>query len=370
MGSGVTFVAPREDIFRKTLRDRVDAYFATTGLSKNANWQMVLKTVLLFVSYVGGLALLWTAQELPVILGTSVVLGLTIAGIGFNVAHDACHGSYSESRTMNRLMSHSFTICGVHAYNWRFIHNVLHHTFTNIPERDGDLHVPVVRYCDIPGDGGARWYHRFQHVYAFALYSLASVVWVFWKDYRHMVRTVHMGYPKRKPPLSEYGLLAFSKLLHYSLFLFIPYFVSGRSIGVVIASFFAMHLVAGLILATVFAAAHLCEEVEQPRTDANGVIHTSWFAHQLRTTANFATHSKLLFWTVGGLNFQVEHHLFPYICHVHYPAIAPIVRDTAREFGVPYTEFPTFMAAQKAHVRFLKRYGTPLPQPTEAAAVS
>ena len=79
--------------------------------------------------------------------------------------------------------------------------------------------------------------------------------------------------------------------------------------------------------------------------------------HQLKTTANFAKHSKLVTWYVGGLNFQIEHHLFPNICHVHYKKISNIVKATAEEYGILYNDKKTYFGAVRSHYKMLKELG-------------
>jgi len=118
-----------------------------------------------------------------------------------------------------------------------------------------------------------------------------------------------------------------------------------------------MHAIAGFILALVFQLAHTVEGTSHPLPNEVGVIENDWAMHQLITTANFSRRNKLVSWYVGGLNFQVEHHLFPYISHVHYPELAEIVKSTAEEFGVPYLENRTFSGAVASHFAFLYQLG-------------
>ena len=118
-----------------------------------------------------------------------------------------------------------------------------------------------------------------------------------------------------------------------------------------------MQAIAGFILALIFQLAHTVEGTSHPLPNELGVIENDWAMHQLQTTANFSRKNRFLSWYVGGLNFQVEHHLFPYISHVHYPEISEIVRTTAEEYGVPYLENKTFIGAVKSHFRFLYQLG-------------
>jgi linoleoyl-CoA desaturase len=123
-----------------------------------------------------------------------------------------------------------------------------------------------------------------------------------------------------------------------------------------------MHYIAGFILAIIFQPAHVVEGTEFPIPDESKTLENTWAVHQLLTTTNFGNRSAWFTWYVGGLNFQIEHHLFPNICHVHYKSIAGIVRKTADEFGLPYKSFNTFLGALRGHTRLLKRLGArPVP---------
>jgi len=98
-------------------------------------------------------------------------------------------------------------------------------------------------------------------------------------------------------------------------------------------------------------------DVDFPLPDESGQMDNEWFAHQLATTTNFCTKNNVLTWMVGGLNFQVEHHLLPHVCHVHYKKLAPIVEETAKEFGLPYNNKKTFLSAMQDHTKMLRYLG-------------
>lgn len=355
----IKFAPSTNDDFRKLVVARVNAYFSENARSRHLDWRMMVKLVFYLGGYVTAYAaLLLFGHTVPAYMVLSVVLGGFFFGIGLNISHDAAHGAFSRYRGVNRVLAHTFTLIGVHVYTWKQLHNVLHHTHTNIPHADGDLDsVPVLRFFD---DGTPpRSCHRVQHIYAFALYCLASLVWVFRKDFVHMKKREHCGYVKPAPPRSEWVLLYAGKFGHYAAFLLAPWLVTGVGIATVLLGFLAMHVVAGLLLASFFAVGHLVDGVEVVRANDDGRVEDSWMAHQLRTTSNFGINSSLLFWTAGGLNYQIEHHLFPQICHVHYPALAPIVRRTALECGLPYQAYPSLREALAAHVRFLRAKGSP-----------
>lgn len=118
-----------------------------------------------------------------------------------------------------------------------------------------------------------------------------------------------------------------------------------------------MHVFAGFYLAIIFMLAHAIEDVHFPKPEPSGSLENDWFVHQMCTTANFCAGSRLAAFLSGGLNQQVEHHLFPNICSVHYPEMKKIVQETAEEFGIPYYNKPSFYSAIRSHVSFLKKMG-------------
>ncbi|MDB5038578.1 MAG: fatty acid desaturase [Bacteriovoracaceae bacterium] len=318
---------------------------------------MVLKTCL----YLGSFAVTYTlilTQSVPAwsLLGLCFFLGLLTTGIGFNIGHDAIHGAYSEKPLWNKILGYSFVLLGADVHNWKVLHNIIHHSYTNIPEADGDLHpVPFLRFS--PGTPKKKM-HKYQHYYALFLYGLTSLMWVFKKDYVHIRKKQHLIYKKRPATSHQYRELVFFKVAYYFAFLILPLAVLPFAWWQILLGFFVMHLAAGFTLAIVFQLGHIVEGPEFPSIPADRLLKDIWLTHQLRTASNFATNSRVGDWLYGGLNFQIEHHLFPGICHVHYRAIAPIVRATAVEFDLPYYEQKTFFSAVKSHLRLLKSLGS------------
>jgi linoleoyl-CoA desaturase len=122
--------------------------------------------------------------------------------------------------------------------------------------------------------------------------------------------------------------------------------------------FLTVVLVAGFILSIVFQLAHTVEHTEFPSAIMpSNKMPDEWAIHQIKTTANFATRSKLVCWLIGGLNFQIEHHLFPKISHIHYPAISRIIRQLCNEYGLSYIEYPYMLQAVVSHVTYLRKMG-------------
>lgn len=343
--------------FLATVRRRVDAYFAEAGLSPHANRAMWQKAVFFLLTY-GLLYGLILSNQFPgwAMLGFAVLLGLCAAFVGFNVSHDAIHGAFSGRGWVNRLLSQSFYLLGANPYLWKIAHNVVHHTYTNIPGHDEDIEVApgLVR---LDAEEPHRPWQRFQHLYAFPLYGLATLSWVLRKDYVKFFKAKIGQHDTTRHPRQEYINLFAFKLAYYVAFLALPMVVLDVAWWQVGIGFVAMHVAEGLTVGLVFQLAHVVEGMAFPVPTASGTMEETWAVHQLQTTANFAPASRVATFFCGGLNRQIEHHLFPKICHVHYPAIAAIVKQTAREYSLPYVENPSFGAALGSHYRLLRQLG-------------
>jgi linoleoyl-CoA desaturase len=340
--------------FHALLKVRVNQYFEDNGISRYADGRMVMKTLFWVAAFamVYGLYLSGTLPALAV-LALLALNGFIVACLGFNTGHDAIHGAYSSKPRVNWWLGCFFDVLGASSYTWSVAHNWLHHTYTNVPLVDSDLDPgPWLRF-----DPARRvyWFHRFQHLYMWPLYTLTTLVWTFKKDWVQIAeRDPRTG--KRARPAAVLGMVA-GKLVHFAIFLAIPALVTPYSLGLIVGAYVVSQLVAGFTLAVVFQLAHVVEGPVFPRPDETSSLRTSWAEHQVRTTANFSSGGPLATFLLGGLNHQVEHHLFSGICHIHYPALADIVRKTARELGLPYHEHDTFFSALRSHYRVMRALG-------------
>jgi linoleoyl-CoA desaturase len=345
--------------FTQEVKTRVDQYFKRNRLSKHADAAMVAKTVCLLVVYFGSFGLILTGlPPLPWAWFLCLVMGVAMAGIGFSVAHDALHGAYSSNRHVNRLIGYVFDGLGANGYMWKITHNTIHHTYTNIRGCDEDLEVsPLIR---LSPHTPYRPIHCFQHAFAFFAYALATVFWVFVKDYKYFFQKDLGPYHDKKHPRWEWIFLILSKALYYLAMIVLPLLVLDVTWWQFLIGFLTMHMTAGLILGVVFQLAHVVEATEHLDEDRAGTLKGVWTLHQMRTTNNFARDNRLLSWYVGGLNFQIEHHLFPRICHVHYRNLSPIVQELAIKYGIPYNICPTLRDVIRSHYRMLKEFGRPV----------
>lgn len=345
----------KSNVFYTELKNEVEKYFNQKRLKKTGNWKLFLKTGILVPSailiYVFLLVFHWPI--VGVIL-MSALLGLVLTSIGFNVMHDACHGSYSSRQWTNKVLGLSMNALGGNAFIWKQKHNIIHHTYTNIEGVDDDIaQSSLLRQCSTQ-----KWMpvHRFQHIYLLVIYSLAIFAWVLGRDYvRYFSKKIHTT-PLQKMSFKDHFTFWISKLLYLVFYMFIPILCMGWQTWLL--GFLTMGLVMGVALSVVFQLAHSVEGPEFIVADVEPKkIESEWAAHQVKTTANFATNNKVISWLVGGLNFQIEHHLFPRISHVHYPALSKIVKKLCQQYDLPYHNFPTMWAAFVSHVKFMKNMG-------------
>lgn len=325
-------------------------------MKKTGDWRLFSKTLILagaalamyctliFLSIPGWVALLLCG-----------VLGYTLACIGFSIMHDACHGSYSTKPWLNDLLGMSMNALGASAYFWKQKHNILHHTYTNVDGLDDDIaKSPIIRHCE-----SQRWVpaHKIQHLYMFPVYGLSTIFWIFIMDFtKYFKRKI---YTTQAWKMSTWNHVVFwaTKISYVVFYMVIPASVWG--VGPWLAGYFLLNASMGLTMSLVFQLAHVVEntEFETVGIDETKHIETAWAEHQLKTTSNFAMHNRMISWFVGGLNFQIEHHLFPRVSHIHYPAISKIVMAKCREFNLPYNYFPTMSGAIASHYRVMKELG-------------
>lgn len=353
-----SFASQNQSVFYATLRQRINQYFSDLHLAKTGNANLYIKAVFLFGLYILPFVFIFVFDFS--ILGTLFcyfLMGVGKAGIGFNVMHDSNHGSFSEKKWLNNILSYSMDMLGGNAVAWKIQHNVLHHTYTNVYGHDEDIHdKPFLR---LSPEGKFSKYHRFQHLYAILLYGMATLSWISVKDFRQMAIYQRDGLLEKigVKPLNVYINLVISKILYLFVFIVLPFIIGHLNWYIYLTGFFIMHFVAGTITTLVFQLAHVVEDTDFIKPDEENHLENSWAIHQLLTTSNFAPKNYLLSWYIGGLNYQIEHHLFPQISHVHYPGIAPIVRKTAKEFNIPYYQTETFTDAVVSHFKMLKLLG-------------
>ncbi|HET8963852.1 MAG TPA: acyl-CoA desaturase [Chitinophagales bacterium] len=353
----IKFVNKDKGQFTATLRKNVNDYFKENQLSQKGNWKILLKAMAMILLYFGPfIMLLIFPMNNWLIFPLSVLMGIGMSGIGMSVMHDAVHGSFSNFAWLNKLFGTSIYFIGGNTFNWKVQHNLLHHTYTNIEGYDEDIDPRGILRLSLQSK--LKSVHRYQHIYAFFLYSIMTLFRTV-NEFKQLYRYNKKGLTRQQgsTPKKEMIKLSLTKAAYLGAFLVLPMLIAPFSWWMIVLGFLTMHLTAGIFMTIVFQMAHLVEEAEQPIPNSQGIIENEWTIHELETTANFARKSRIFGWMIGGLNYQVEHHLFPYISHIHYKDISPIVKQTALEFGVRYNENRTFFGAIGSHIRMLKKLG-------------
>lgn len=357
--SSIKFNVKDRPEFFKELRKRVNKYFKENNISRYANLNMKLKTVFMLALYFTPFIMLLTGVISSPWLALLMwaLMGFGMSGLGLSVMHDANHGSYSKNQTVNKMLGGVIIFIGGYSPNWKMQHNVLHHSFTNIDGYDEDLESGLIRLSPHQKRLGI---HKFQAFYAPLFYGLMTVYWSIAKDFDQIIRY------KKKNLLAGQGLtfkkgltqVILNKIVYFGVMLVLPLLLIDLPWWHVLIGYFVMHYICGLVLAFIFQLAHVIEETDFYDADKDSSVENNWAIHQMKTTANFANNNRILSWLIGGLNFQVEHHLFPNICHVHYKKISEIVKETAAEFKVPYNQHKTFFKALKSHFVLINQLGT------------
>jgi len=341
--------------FQAELRRRVDELFqSNVDLKQRDCPEMYAKTAILLSSFFGTYALLvFFAQTWWQVVPLCIMLGAITAGIGFSVQHDGAHRAYSDSQWVNKLMAMSIDLIGCSSYLWNLRHNIFHHTFVNVADYDMDLEVGSL--ARLSPSHPLLPIHRWQHYYMWPMYGFMTLKWQVYDDF-HCLVTGKIGVRTySRPKGSNLAIFLGGKVVFFTLAFIIPLFF--HSIWQVLASYGLASLVLGVVLGIVFQLAHSVEEADFPIAE-NYMLENDWAIHQIETTANFSRNNPYITWLIGGLNFQIEHHLFPNICHINYPAISKIVEQTCQEYGVRYNQHSSLWAGFQSHFRWLRRMGT------------
>ncbi len=352
--SKVTFINnPRP--FKTLLDERIKAYFVSNSIPERGNWKLYAKTIILMGSLFLVYGIILSIQPPTWIsLVLCALLGFIESTIGFNVMHDAAHGSYSSNKNVNNIIAWlGGDLMGGSTFLWKIKHNIIHHTYTNIDGLDDDIaKYPLFR---LSPHQERKWFHKYQYLYSVPLYFFTTFNWILFDDYLKLVtkkiHTTDITVMKFNDHLTFWS----GKLVNLTLFFLIPIYIFG--FWPALLGFFIMHAALGLSLALVFQMAHAVEEATFPLPNDQHKIEEEWALHQVNTTVNFAMNNRIISWLVGGLNYQVEHHLYPKISHIHYPEISKIVKKTCDDLNITYHAFPTFWQALRSHFTYLKIQG-------------
>lgn len=347
----------RDNAFQLELRRRVDEYFERTGRRRRDVPQMYMKTGILL----GAFALFYVLLVMVVnvwwlALPLAVFLGLTVAGIGLNVQHDGGHQAYSSRPWVNKVMAMTLDLIGGSSYIWHIKHVFYHHTYVNITGVDTDIDLgglarvtPVQRRHSL---------HRWQHFYIWPLYGFMAMKWQIYDDFKDMIRGKMGGHAFPRAKGWDLATFLIGKAVFFSLALGVPMLFHPWWVVLLYYAFTAG--IVGVVLSVVFQLAHCVESAEFPMpVEGTARMENAWAIHQVETTVDFARHSRVVTWLLGGLNFQIEHHLLPRICHVNFPALSKIVEDLCHKYDVKFNEHPTVREGIASHFRWLRQMGMP-----------
>jgi linoleoyl-CoA desaturase len=341
--------------FFKIIKEKVDGYFMETNLHPGGNaklyWKSLVQVMSGVILYV---VLVFFTPSTVIAIPLCILLGINFAVIGFNVMHEGGHQSFSRYPWLNLVSGYFLNVLGGNAYFWKIKHNINHHTYTNIEGMDSDIDVkPFMRLHE---GQPLRKYHRFQHFYWVILYGLSYLAWIFYEDFRkYFSGKISANGEKAKMAFKEHIIFWFTKIMYVTVYVIVPIVYVGLFPW--LAGFLIVAVVCGLSTSVVFQLAHVVEGTKFHWPQGQQAPKDEWAIHQVKTTSNFATSSKFLHWLLGGLNFQIEHHLFPRISHIHYPAISRFVREACREYNLVYNEYSSMFKAIASHITHLRKLG-------------
>lgn len=355
MTQKVTFDSGK-NFFFKAVRERTDRYFEENKIHSAGNRKLYLKSGIQVASAISlYVILVFFTPPVWISIGLCVALGFSLAVIGFNVMHEGGHQCFSRYSWLNKTSAYFLNVLGGNAYFWKVKHNVNHHTYTNIDGLDSDIDVrPFMRLHE---NQPRYWFHRFQHIYWIFLYGISYVAWIFYEDFvKYFTKKIAVHMEPEQLSWQEHFIFWLTKILYVGVYIILPSILIGW-LNVLIG-FLVISFICGLTTSIVFQLAHAIEITSVPVPDKEtNKIANEWAVHQVNTTANFATSNKLFCWLLGGLNFQIEHHLFPRVSHIHYPKISKFVKDTCAEHNIVYHEHPSMFEAFVAHLTHLKKLG-------------
>lgn len=347
--------------FYADLKDCVERYLQVTKQSRSGG--MVGKAAVFLVWFSGSYLIFLASDDALIRILSAVSLGLAAAGLGFNVFHDSNHGGFGITAHANRAIAIGCSVLlGPSRFMWIQKHHVFHHRFTNLHKWDDDIETRgILRMAQ---DQPHKPWHRFQALYWPGVYALSTLEWLFIKDFKQYLTgklNPYLTLPRMS--LAQHLEFWLSKLAYVLAFVVLPVLMLGLWPAMV--GLMVFHVTFGLFLTSVFQLAHMNDMASHPALNEDQLsVEDEWALHQLRTTVNFAPDNALATWYFGGLNYQIEHHLFPGMSHCRYADISPIVEQAVHARGITYNVYPTWRAALLAHIRSIAHFAKPTAEST------
>lgn len=302
-----------------------------------------------------GVMVPWTPLGLRILFAFSLVVACVATAT--SVMHDANHGAFSRSKRVNLVFGYSSDLLGASSLLWRFKHNHLHHGNTNVFGFDNDIdQSPFARL--VPEQPWRPW-HRYQHIYMWVLYGFLTIQWFVAADIANMIRGKVSDHRLNKPLRArDVAMVMLGKVLHAAWALVIP--MIWYPWWAVLAFYLAGSWLVGFMLANIFQLAHCVDRSEffGPEARRRG---GDFERHQLRVCVNVQSPTPLvrssMRWLMGGLDYQIEHHLAPKLPHTVYPLIAPRLAAACAADGLKYRTHPSLHSAIGSHARWLRTMG-------------
>jgi len=343
------------DFFPK-LKRRVETHLKEKGLEKDFTW-MYIKSLIIVFAWI-------SCYYFSMIKGSillAFVFGFVQSHIGLSIAHDGNHGSFSRSKFLNNLAAHGMDFIGASSIVWKHQHNIGHHPNCN---RQGDSCMdegdmadpdtrsgsPIVRLT--PGQP-FHWYHRFQHIYFWILLCMFGIKWAL-TDFKHFAKHSYLNVDFFRITSWDLFILFVAKTVFFIYLIVVPFVIHPFWKALILTC--CCQVVGCYMLVLSFAVNHLSGSSIYP--DGN-ITNRNWARLQVETSTNFGVGSSFWTWMSGGLNYQIEHHLFPYISHVHLQEISPIVQQTCKEYDIPYNNFVSYFDALISFFHSIKNLGNP-----------
>lgn len=348
-------VKNQDDPFFQELHTEVNQYLQQQLNGPYANYLNVVKGVLYLSLFWGSYATI-LGSGLPdwAILIGYAAMGIFGLFIAFNISHDAAHGTLSRQPWLNKLTYYlTFNPLGTDAYLWGIRHNQSHHLFPNVDGVDVDIDSNFL--VRLSPNRPLLKHHHWQHLYAPILYGLFTLQWVFIKDWHYLSRKNLANLRNIRHPKTEVAGVIVAKIFHFTYLVLIPICL-GLSVWVVVAGYLLYHVAMSYFFLFTNIMNHHSEEAEFPQRDAEGYLPGSWAQHQITTCLDFHPRSQVWTFFFGGFNAHAAHHLFPNVCHVHYPAISGMIARLSKKHGVRYHQ-SDWWRALISHFKHLKALG-------------
>ena len=339
--------------FQKILNSNVQAYFDLADKSKYGNHALYAKAALLFVLYAFCSIYIFFANSLFELFACYGLMGLLSVFLALNIGHEAAHNIFCKNKQLNKFLVYIFDFLGASGQIWKHKHVYSHHPHTNLFQIDLELKQPeIVR---IFPQSAYIWIHRYQHLYMPFLYSIYTLIWFCYRDYKDYFELRNKL--SKKQLISLTASLVIGKFLFFLRLIILPVLLTKFGCMEIIGAFVFCNLLGSITVTFALISTHVGEHSQFYEPDDHGKIQHSWIQHQFLTTSDFSTDSWWVTWLYGGFNHHLTHHLYPYISHVHYPQLTRIIKNTCDKYQMKYHSQPTIFEAIKSHFKLLRRRG-------------